>query len=357
MPIPRDHLPWYSTLQRLVRSGRLPNQITAAVIRAAEVARESAPERVPLTRLQAHVDLRGLPVALRLEAAIAASLDAEDLDAVVRSVFGQGAGEEVSRAIRRGDFQAALERSVEQGAYAAALGGAEPALRSLTARAAAVALEELPRPAGRISRAAVEIRAARAASERAGDLVTRATRESQLAVRELAEQALLEGRDLYRAARSIKQVIGLNRQQAKALDKFALEAQAELLKPKADRLYKSPAGVAQAIERERNRLINHRADTIARTELWQAGQDGQEEVWKEAAESGAMDIRGLGEEFVSKTGERSTGPLLHVFCFCSKRLRAVVIDGVRCYVQEWVVSVRNPCPRCLAFKGARALPN
>ena len=195
-----------------------------------------------------------------------------------------------------------MARITEENAYAAALAGVEPPLRGITVRAAAVALEELPRPAGRISSAAVVVRATAAASRHTGDLVTAVSRESQLAVRELAEQALLEGRDILKAARSIRRVIGLNRQQSKALDKFATKAQAELLKPAAERLYKSPAGVKQAIDRERRRMERIRSGTVARTELWQAGQDGQEEVWKKAAESGKLPIVGLDAIYHGKGG-------------------------------------------------------
>lgn len=325
--IPRDHLTFYGTLQRLVTQGELPAAVARAVIRAAEVVRE------------------GLEVE-----ALEAALRTGDPDAVVRAIFNREMeGEELAKALREGRFQEVLERATERNLYAATLAAVRPSIQAVALRAAAVALEELPRPAGLISRAAVEVRATAAASKRAGDLVTNATRETQLAVRELAEQALLDGRDVRQAARSIREVIGLNRQQAKSFDKFISEA----IESDA---YKSAAGVQRTIDREYRRLINRRADTIARTELWQAGQDGQVAVWQEAKASGAMDIRGLEAVFVSKLGERSRGPLLHVFCFCGQRLRASIVSGVRFYVREWVTSPRNPCERCLAFQGARALP-
>lgn len=357
MPIPRDHLTFYGVLQRMVRSGPYPEAVIRAVERAAEAAREAAPGQVTLRKLGARVDLSTLAPDLRLDAALSAALEARDPSAVVEVVFGRPLDAKVIRAIRQGRLTEVLERITEEHRYAAALAGVESPLRSVALRAAAVALEELPRPAGLISRGAVEIRATASAARKAGDLVTAVTLESQLAVRELAVQVLREGRDIHQAARAIRRVIGLNRQQARALDKFSMEARAELLKPAAERAYKTEAGVAQAIDRERRRLERHRSETIARTELWQAGQDGQREVWKEAADSGAMEIEGLDANFVSKDGEESEGPLLHVFCFCSQRLRSVTFNGRRVYVREWVVSVRNPCPRCLAFKGARALPH
>lgn len=325
--IPRDHLTFYATLQRLVKSGELPAAVARAVIRAAEVVRE------------------GLEVE-----ALEAALKTGDPDAVVRAVFSREIDEEeLARALREGRFQEVLERAAERNLYAATLSGVREPITSIALRSAAVALEELPRPAGLISRAAVEVRATAAASKRAGDLVTNATRETQLAVRELAQQALMEGRDIRQAGRSIREVIGLNRQQAKSFDKFIAEA------IKSDD-YKSAAGVQQAIDREFQRLINRRADTIARTELWQSGQDGQVAVWQEAKASGAMDIRGLEAVFVSKLGERLPGPLAHVSCFCSTRLRGAEMNGVRFYVREWVTSPRNHCERCLAFQGVRALP-
>ena len=325
--IPADHATFYGTLQRLVNSGEMSGAVSQAVIRSAEVARAGATNEV-------------------LEAA----LKAGDPEAVVRAIFNpEIAGEEAARMLRAGRFQELLERLSERDAYASVLSGVRAPIQSVSVRAAAVALEELPRPAGPISRAAVEIRATAAASKRAGDLVTSVARETQLAVRELTQQALMEGRSVKQAARSIREVIGLNRQQAKSFDKFMSEAM------ESD-AHKSAAGVQRAIDREYKRLINQRADTIARTELWQAGQDGQIEAWREAQASGALDIRGLDSVFVSKLGERSRGPLHHPKCFCSVRLRAETPGGERYYVREWVTSPRNPCPKCIAFQGARALP-
>lgn len=348
--IPRDHLTFYGTLQRLVTKGDLPAAVARAVIRAAEVVRENRPSVVAFAKLGGLADLSALPAALRLDEALSTALQAGDVDAVVRAVFNRELeGEELARALREGRFQEVLERATERNLYASALAGVREPIRSIALRAAAVAIEELPRPAGLISRAAVEVRATAAASKRAGDLVTNATRETQLAVRELAEQALMEGRDVRQAARTIREVIGLNRQQAKSFDKFISEAM-------GSDAYKSAAGVQRAIDREYSRLINRRADTIARTELWQAGQDGQMAVWQEAKASGAMDIRGLEALFRSKIGEEARGPLIHPGCLCSVRLRTAERDGNRFYVREWVTSPRNPCERCLAFQGARAMP-
>lgn len=345
VPIPRDHQPIYGLMQRMVRAGALPDAVRQAYLRGVEALRSAEPAEMRLR--SGTVDLSSLPANRRLEAATVAGLEARDPDAIVHAIFGRPLDENVMKALRAGRIAEALERIEETNRFAASLAGLERPLQTMAARTAAVAVEELPRVAKGISRVAVELRANAWASRHAGDLITNVTRESQLAVRELAEQAILEERDVRRAARSIREVVGLNRQQAAAFDKFIQQAM-------DSDAHKSAAGVQQAIDREFARLVKRRADTLARTELWTAGQEGQREAWKEAADEGALDIRGLDDVFRSDLGEELDGPLAHPGCFCSVRLRSIERNGVRFYVREWVVSVRNPCERCLAFKGKLA---
>lgn len=347
MPIPADHLNFYAALQRMVRSGQHPEAIERAYRRAVEAARSRAPASVRVKGRLA-VDLSALPAARRQEEAFVAALQAEDTIAAQRAIFGALLDDPTMQELRAGRFAAVLERLDEEHAFIRELAAAADPIRAVATRSASIAVEELPREVRQISRTAVELRARFAAQRQAGELVTNVTQESRAAISELAQQALLEGRDVYQTASTLKRVIGLNARQASGFEKFIQAAM-------DDDRYKSAAGVQQAIDREFARLVSRRADIISRTELWQAGQTGQVEAWKQAADDG-MPIEGLDAVFVSREGEESEGPLIHVFCFCSVRLRAVEIDGRRVYVREWVVSIRNPCPRCLSFKGARAMP-
>lgn len=348
MPIPSDHLTFYAALQRMVRSGLYVKEIQAAYRRAVEAARSRAPRDLRV-RGGLAVDLSALPAARRQEEAFVAALQAGDEAAAQRAVFGSPLDESALRDLRAGRFDAVLERLDEEQVFVRELASVADPIRAVATRSASLAVEELPRELRQISRTAVELRARFIAQRQAGELVTNVTRESRAAISELAQQALQEGRDVYQTARTLKRVVGLNARQASGFEKF-------ITKAIEDDRYKSAAGVQQAIDREYARLVGRRADVMARTELWQAGQDGQKEAWREAADEG-MPIEGLDSVFVSRTGEKLDGPLAHPRCDCSARLRAVVLkDGRRVYVREWVVSVRNPCPRCLAFKGARAMP-
>ena len=296
MPIPADHLTFYAALQRMVRGGVNADAIQEAYRRAVEAARNRAPGSVRLMgRLS--VDLSAVPATRRQEEAFVAALQAGDEAAAQQVVFGATLDEPTMQELRAGRFAAVLDRLDEVHAFIRELAAVADPIRTVATRAAAIAVEELPREVRQVSRVAVELRARIVAQRQAGELVTNVTAESRAAISELVQQALVEGRDVYQTARTLKRVIGLNARQASGFEKFIQAAM-------DDDRYKSAAGVQQAIDREFARLVNRRADVISRTELWKAGQDGQREAWRQAADDG-MPIEGLDAVFVSRDGEES----------------------------------------------------
>ena len=280
----------------MVRGGVNADAIQEAYRRAVEAARNRAPGSVRLMgRLS--VDLSAVPATRRQEEAFVAALQAGDEAAAQQVVFGATLDEPTMQELRAGRFAAVLDRLDEVHAFIRELAAVADPIRTVATRAAAIAVEELPREVRQVSRVAVELRARIVAQRQAGELVTNVTAESRAAISELVQQALVEGRDVYQTARTLKRVIGLNARQASGFEKFIQAAM-------DDDRYKSAAGVQQAIDREFARLVNRRADVISRTELWKAGQDGQREAWRQAADDG-MPIEGLDAVFVSRDGEES----------------------------------------------------
>lgn len=172
-------------------------------------------------------------------------------------------------------------------------------------------------------------------------LVTFLRDETRLAIRAITLEAQRRGLDVTqqatRIAQALRRDVGLNRRQATALARFeaGLEEQGV-----------SQTRVNQQVGEYRDRLIDQRARTIARHETMTASNQGQQEVWTQAAESDLLDpnetrrkwvtqpglnatnpcpicepmhgqLRGLNEEFVSPfNGTVAMNPPAHVNCEC-----------------------------------------
>lgn len=192
-------------------------------------------------------------------------------------------------------------------------------------------------------------RSARYASSQAAELVTAVSRETRFAVRELVTQSFVDNKPFQPTARSIRQIVGFNRPQAGALEKFSAARFLEVEKGEISR-----AKALQLIDRERRAKIRYRSETIAKTELWTAGNRGQLEAWQQAVDERLIEIVGLDADFVSSTGERAHLPPIHVKCGCASRLIRTEVNGRTVYARQWVISPGNPCPRCIAFNGVIA---
>jgi len=114
-----------------------------------------------------------------------------------------------------------------------------------------------------------------------GELITNVSLNTKLAVRSIIQDAFENGGHPRETARTIKQFIGLTERGARA----ALKYRAKLMKDKTlpqDQLNKMAAAYTR-------RLVEHRAETIARTETIMASNNGQLLLWQQAAEKGLLD--------------------------------------------------------------------
>lgn len=168
----------------------------------------------------------------------------------------------------------------------------------------------------------------------AGQLIRNITAESRAAIREVLRRGFQQGRTVDQMAVEIRQSIGLTERGAGAVSNYR---QAQL-----------DAGVDELVverraQRYAQRLLNQRAETIARTETLAASNRGQQAVWEEAARGGTLppdaqrvwivtpddrlcedicmpmedQVRGLNEPFITGDGQSVMTPPAHVQCRCA----------------------------------------
>ncbi len=121
--------------------------------------------------------------------------------------------------------------------------------------------------------------AVKAAEEMAGILITEISDVTEQNIRNLIVEAIREGIPPYDAARAIQPMIGLTASQGQAALKYRQELidnglTLEKVNDKTD---------AYAEE-----LLKSRADTIARTEILDALNEGQDEAWQQAQDKGLL---------------------------------------------------------------------
>lgn len=133
-------------------------------------------------------------------------------------------------------------------------------------------------------------RAQRFAQRNAGKMVTRVSRETRAALRQLIVRAIREGVAPYTAAREIAQYVGLNVRQA---------ATARAYRRDLERSGLAPTRVAQIMELYTRRKIRERAVMIARTEILRALNYGKLEGWLADQEEGLLSEQALKELVVT----------------------------------------------------------
>jgi F like protein len=116
---------------------------------------------------------------------------------------------------------------------------------------------------------------------RAAELVTRVTDDTRLVLRELIDRAFGEGIPPAKLARLIEQHIGLLPKHAVAAENFRIRLLAD---------GKAQAQVDKLVERYTKKLLRYRATNIARTEIMTASNRGQDELWRQRAEKGLLDL-------------------------------------------------------------------
>lgn len=108
------------------------------------------------------------------------------------------------------------------------------------------------------------------AQDHTGQLIERIGAEQLSAIQTIVTRAVRSGAHPYVTARQIRNVVGLNSQQAAALDNYRAKLMIDEVDPdRADIL----------VQRYAERLLKQRAETIARTETLWANNAGQLAVW------------------------------------------------------------------------------
>lgn len=168
--------------------------------------------------------------------------------------------------------------------------------------------------------------------EHGAELVVQITDASRAGIRSILEDGVMRGRHPRRMAQDIKQVIGLHRRQVDAVIRRRLALEAEGVSPKR---------VKEITDRYAERLLEQRAQLIAKNEALVAVNRGRYELWQQLAEDGAIDPtmeqrwdtaedegvctvcgpmngqrRKLDEPFTAGTGGVVDHPPAHIGCRC-----------------------------------------
>ena len=121
--------------------------------------------------------------------------------------------------------------------------------------------------------------AVREAEKMAAKMVTEITAETETAIRNLIAEAIREGIPPYDAARTIVPLIGLTSAQGQAVLKYRKELINNGL---------TPEKVNDKVDAYADELLTSRGESIARTEILDALNAGQEESWQQAQDAGYL---------------------------------------------------------------------
>lgn len=257
----------------------------------------------------------GALAARRIMQAVRAALRANDVERAVQAI----PTEEL----------VALAATIEPALYRAAVAGAHVAVRSQPV----VVTGLLVRLGTSVGLPVEQLESwARA---HAADLVRDVTEETRRAIRQIITEAVHQGRVPRETARLVESIIGLTRRQALAVRRYG-EALLEQQIPALRRQY--------LVQRYGNRLLRHRARTIARHETLNAANEGRRSVWERDARAGLISRERWEREWVAIVpsdgrtcricqgldGQRAPisgsypdgrrGPPAHTLCRCTEKL-------------------------------------
>lgn len=202
------------------------------------------------------------------------------LRAVARTVEGvDEAG--LSRALRLKDYEAAFRAIPWDRVGEEALADLMPPVIRDAASRAGLASARVLRAAGlALDFDFVNPRMVEAAATATADLVTAVSAETKAAIRSVMARSFSEGLPPREAGRLIRPLVGLTERDAVAVTNlWARLTDDDVPEGRVDR----------QVQRYADRLLNRRAELIARTETIRAAQIGQEETWLQAAERGLID--------------------------------------------------------------------
>ena len=170
------------------------------------------------------------------------------------------------------------------------------------------------------------------------ELVVQVTEDTRMAIRRIVQRMFEDGIPPAAAARELKSIVGLHERYAIAVDNYRRGLTAQEMEPDL---------IAERVDDYANRLRRQRAETIARTESITASAQGQQELWRQARDTGLLDPSrarrvwlvtpderlceicepipdngsvGLEEYFTAGDGSLVFHPPAHVQCRCAVRL-------------------------------------
>ncbi len=157
-------------------------------------------------------------------------------------------------------------------------------------------------------------------------LVTLINAEQRAVIQQATTRVMQADWTTQKAARHLRQVIGLNRQGERRLARFATSGKGE-----------------PQIARFRTKLINERAETIARTETVSAANHGQLRAWREARAEGFMPV--TAEKRWTVTADDRLCPVCAPMAGEQVSLDGLFTGGVEC-------PPRHPRCRCALVTAA-----
>lgn len=134
------------------------------------------------------------------------------------------------------------------------------------------------------------------ARTRSAQLVREVTDETRLAVREAVARAVASGTHPTAAAREVRGIVGLHSRQAAAVSRYRAGLASAGLKASV---------VEQRADRYASTLLRQRAETIARTEVFQAVNRGRADLWEELAREGVVEPARMVRTWMSAQDERT----------------------------------------------------
>jgi hypothetical protein len=134
--------------------------------------------------------------------------------------------------------------------------------------------------------------AAAVAEKQAAAMIANITSETEANIRQLIAQAIRSGKSPYDAAEEIRNLIGLTAAQGQAAQKYKQQ------------LIDSGLSATKAAEKAAeyaDELLDLRAETIARSEIMDALNGGQDEAWQQAQDEGLLSDSATKEWIVTET--------------------------------------------------------
>lgn len=121
--------------------------------------------------------------------------------------------------------------------------------------------------------------AVEAASKQAAKMISDISDETEKNLRVLIAQAIKDGDSVYDAAAAIHDMIGLTSAQGQAVDKYRQQLEDNGL---------NATSVDDQVSEYSDELLTSRAETIARSEIMDALNTGQDEAWQQAQDEGVL---------------------------------------------------------------------